>query len=85
MARRDTVIIARLSLLITCILGVVLILIFAGCSNAPSRTRPDNMPYPTTLGPQMPGGLVGINEARCLGGGIGGCTLGGKAEGGPVN
>jgi hypothetical protein len=54
-----------------------------GC--APSRTRPDGMPYPTTLGPQWPGGIYGVNQTRCFGGGIGGCSLGGKAQGGPVN
>jgi hypothetical protein len=51
-----------------------------GCSQAPRRTLPPGMPYPTRLGPHMPSGVIPMDQTRCFGGGIGGCTLGGKAQ-----
>jgi hypothetical protein len=83
MATPNDHLIAKLSAFCLCILALILLLIFSGC--APARTRPANLPFPTTLGPQMPGGIYGINQTRCFGGGIGGCSLGGKAIGGPVS
>lgn len=58
----------------------LLILSLSGCGGAPQRTIPKGAHYPTKLRPQLPFGVIPMADLRCLGGGIGGCTLGGKPE-----
>jgi hypothetical protein len=67
------------------VLALLLILFATGCAHNPKPTRPEGVPYPTKLRPRLPAGVYGINQTRCLGGGIGGCSWSGKAIGGPVN
>jgi hypothetical protein len=52
---------------------VLLVLFAGGCGGAARSPWPEGVPRPTTLGPQLPSGTVTIGEARCIGGGLGGC------------
>lgn len=61
--------------LATLILLVVLALSMA-C--APQRTIPKGMPYPKHLRRGMR--VYPMNQLRCLGGGIGGCSLSGRPQ-----
>jgi hypothetical protein len=55
-------------------------LLLASFACAPTRTRPDGL-YPKTGVRLRPGmRVVPMNQLRCLGGGIGGCSLGGRPE-----
>jgi len=73
----------RLGMFVTCILALILILIFMGCGI--KQTRPDGT-YPKTrtpwVGIRLPN--IGMNQLRCFGGGIGGCSMSGKAYDGPA-
>ena len=55
---------------------IVIILAFAlgmlvGCAHSPKATRPEGVPYPTKLGPQIK--AYPLAKVRCLGTMLGGC------------
>ncbi len=58
---------------------LIWVLALSGCGI--KQTRPDGM-YPKTDKPwegrRVPS--IGLNQLRCFGGGIGGCSLGGRAQ-----
>jgi len=58
--------------LFLCVILALIIVLITGCAHGPKPTRPEGMPYPTRLGPQIR--AYPLNEVRCLGGGLGGCS-----------
>lgn len=60
----------ELPFLLCVILALILMLSFMGCGV--KHTRPEGVPYPIRLGPQVPQASIG--ELRCFGGGLGGCS-----------
>lgn len=57
---------------------VALLIIATSC--APQRRPPGYFPAPGAKAYRFPSGLIEWQTARCLGGGIGGCTYGGKVQ-----
>jgi hypothetical protein len=61
-------------------LAVTWPMFLTACAGGPSRTRPDGT-YPKQGRTVRPGlRVIPMGQLRCMGGGIGGCSLSGKPQ-----